>query len=239
LLASGNWPLTLAGLGPGAISGHILHLTLKLPRVKNTLNILDPQAPMLPWLAHVKTLIEPEIARLGYELVRLVHMGGESRAVLQVMAETPEGTFDMADCVRLSHALSDLLDANEAIIPMAYRLEVSSPGIDRPLTRPKDFARWQGFDARVTLSQAVQGRKRLEGRLGAVDAQGFTLQLEGQPLKNQPESLLHIPFTHVESAKLILTDALIAATTPTGHARLPDDPLDHPPKRPPLHPQLR
>jgi ribosome maturation factor RimP len=189
-----------------------------------------PTLPAPQWLAQVKALIEPEVARLGYELVRLVHMGGESRAVLQVMAETPEGTFDIADCVRLSHALSDLLDAHEALVPFAYRLEVSSPGIDRPLTRPKDFARWQGFDAKIALLQAISGRKRLAGTLGAVSDSGFSLQLEGQG-KRLDADCVHIPFSAVESAKLVLTDALIAATTPTGHARMPDDPLDQPPLR--------
>jgi ribosome maturation factor RimP len=171
----------------------------------------------------VRTLIEPEVERLGYELVRLAHQGGESRAVLQVMAETADGIMTIDDCVRLSHALSDLLDQHEDIVPFAYRLEVSSPGIDRPLTRPKDFTRWAGFDAKVQLRSAIAGRKRLAGRLDGIDGSDVLLTFDGAPLR--------LPLDQIDSAKLVLTDALIAATTPTGHARLADDPLDQPPVR--------
>jgi ribosome maturation factor RimP len=180
-------------------------------------------ASMSDVVAAVRALIEPEVERLGYELVRLAHQGGESRAVLQVMAETADGIMTIEDCVRLSHALSDLLDQHEDMIPFAYRLEVSSPGIDRPLTRLKDFSRWAGFDAKFQLKAPVAGRKRLAGRLDGLEGSDVLLSLESGPQR--------LPFEAIESAKLVLTDALIAATTPTGHARQPDDPLDQPPVR--------
>ncbi len=149
-------------------------------------------------------MIEPELEKLGYELVRLRFLGGQDK-VLQIMAETAGGLCGLDDCQTISHALSDLLDGTDPI-PFPYRLEVSSPGIDRPLTRPKDFGRWAGFDARVEMLEPVAGRKRLEGRLQGLADDVVTLTISG--------NVLSLPFANIKSAKLVLTDKLLAATKP-------------------------
>src|SRR6476469_7342814 len=113
--------------------------------------------------------IEPEVKSLGYDLVRVAMIGGTSDPTLQVMAERPETRqLDLSDCEAISRRLSDWLDANDPI-EGGYRLEVSSPGIDRPLTRPKDYADWTGFDARLTLHDQRAGRKQFSGTIGGLD----------------------------------------------------------------------
>ena len=116
-------------------------------------------------IAAVRTLIEPEVTALGYELVRVVMTGGHSDPTLQVMAERPDTRqLDLSDCEAISRRVSERLDQLESEgrdpIEGGYRLEVSSPGIDRPLTRLKDFADWQGHEARVTLAEPRGGRKQ-------------------------------------------------------------------------------
>ncbi len=152
----------------------------------------------------LRGMIEPELTRLGFELVRLRFQGGQDK-VLQIMAETPDGLCGHQDCVTISHALSEVLDATDPI-PFPYRLEVSSPGIDRPLTRPKDFTRWAGFDTKVEMLEPVAGRKRLEGRLQGIADEVVTLTISG--------NVLALPFAGIKSAKLVLTDKLLAATKP-------------------------
>lgn len=149
-------------------------------------------------------LIEPELRHLGYALVR-VHYGGGKRPALQVMAERPDGTLTIDDCVTISRALSDMLDAADPIAE-EYRLEVSSPGIDRPLTRPFDFDTWAGHDARLELSEPLDGRKRLKGVLRGREADGALVRLE------VGESEIKVPLSSIDSARLVLTDALIAAS---------------------------
>jgi ribosome maturation factor RimP len=149
-------------------------------------------------------LLEPEISRLGYELVRLRLLGRDDK-ILQIMAETPDGLCGIGDCQTISHALSDLLDAADPL-PFPYRLEVSSPGIDRPLTRAKDFARWTGHDAKVELTEPVAGRKRLEGHLVGITGDIVQLTISG--------NLFELPRQNIKSAKLVLTDKLLAATRP-------------------------
>ena len=163
-------------------------------------------------IAAIKTLIEPEVNALGYDLVRVVMTGGHSDPTLQVMAERPDTRqLDIADCERISRRLSDRLDQLEAAgrdpIQGGYRLEVSSPGIDRPLTRLKDFADWEGHEARITLAEPRDGRKQFSGRLAGLD--GETVRLTGRD--GQSHS---IPYSAIASAKLVLTDALINATAP-------------------------
>jgi ribosome maturation factor RimP len=152
-------------------------------------------------------LIEPELKSLGYDLVRVAMIGGTSDPTLQVMAERPDTRqLDLADCETISRRLSDWLDSNDPV-EGSYRLEVSSPGIDRPLTRPQDFADWSGHDARITLHQPRGGRKQFSGSL-----QG----LEGGNVKITDKSgQAHVlPFSDISSAKLLLTDKLINATAP-------------------------
>ena len=168
---------------------------------------------MLSWetgladIAALTRLIEPEARALGFELVRVKMMGGTSEPALQVMAERPDTRqLTLEDCGKLSRRISQRLDELEAqgIDPIthAYRLEVSSPGIDRPLTRLKDYDDWAGHDARVTLAEPLNGRKQFNGPLGGSD--GEVVTVAGHAL----------PFAAIRNAKLVLTDKLIAATKP-------------------------
>jgi ribosome maturation factor RimP len=150
------------------------------------------------------TLIEPIVAGLGYELVRVRVSGGQDR-IVQVMAENADGLCGHQDCVTISHALSEMLDARDPI-PFPYRLEVSSPGIDRPLVRPKDFARWAGFEAKIEMLVPVDGRKRFEGRLD-----GFA---DGVATLQTAAGVVLLPLADMKAARLLLTDALLAATRP-------------------------
>ena len=159
-------------------------------------------------IAELTRLIEPEAKALGLDLVRVTMFGGKSDPTLQVMAERPDTRqLDLADCEALSRRLSDVLDSADPI-PDAYRLEVSSPGIDRPLTREADFADWAGFDARIRLAEPIEGRKQLDGRILGIedDIISVTLAKGGETFR--------FPFSAVASAKLLLTDALIKATAP-------------------------
>ena len=159
-------------------------------------------------IATLTKLIEPHAEALGLKIVRVAMFGGKSDPTLQVMAERPDTRqLVLDDCAALSRRLSEMLDVEDPI-EEAYRLEVSSPGIDRPLTRLSDYADWAGFDGRLRLSEAVDGRKQIDGRLHGID--GDTVLIT--PAK--VDAPLHIPFALISSAKLLLTDALIKATAP-------------------------
>ncbi|MCH8684005.1 ribosome maturation factor RimP [Sphingosinicellaceae bacterium A1X5R2] len=161
-------------------------------------------------IERLRALIEPILTKMGYELVRVTFGGGERRATLQVMAERPEtGQLVIEDCAEISRALSEMLDEVDPI-PGEYHLEVSSPGIDRPLTRPKDFVTWAGHLARLNAKAPVDGRKRFSGTL---------LGLEGEDVLIETETgTARIPLSEVDTAKLVLTDALIEATMPEWRA---------------------
>jgi ribosome maturation factor RimP len=155
----------------------------------------------------IAKLIEPEAKALGFDLVRVAMFGGKSDPTLQIMAERPDTRqLDLADCEALSRRVSDVLDAADPI-EEAYRLEVSSPGIDRPLTRLKDFEDWKGFDARIRLSSAIEGRKQFDATLNGIEDDTVLIYAErvGE---------VAIPFSQIATAKLLLTDALIKATAP-------------------------
>jgi ribosome maturation factor RimP len=163
-------------------------------------------------IATITTLIEPEAQALGFALVRVKMFGGQSDPTLQVMAERPDTRqLTIDDCAELSRRISDRFDALEEAgkdpIDHAYRLEVSSPGIDRPLTRLQDFEDWKGHEARVTLSEQVDGRKQLNGVLMGVDGDQVTVDVR----KHQA---MTVPVNKISDAKLVITDALIAATQP-------------------------
>ena len=158
-------------------------------------------------IAAIAKQIEPEVKSLGYELVRVAMIGGSSDPTLQVMAERPDTRqLDLSDCERISRQLSDWLDANDPI-EGAYRLEVSSPGIARPLTRLKDYADWAGYDARISLREPRGDRKQYSGTLRGLD--GETVSLSGKDGQDY-----QLPFSEIASAKLLLTDKLINATAP-------------------------
>lgn len=154
--------------------------------------------------SRLESLIAPSLDGMGYELVR-VQVQGRQRMTLQVMADRKDGVaMAVKDCADISRALSALLDVEDPISG-PYTLEVSSPGIDRPLTRAKDFVAWAGFEAKLETVQAVDGRKRFRGQLLGLDEQG-------QVLIRAETGDVAIPFGDVRGAKLVLTDALIAAT---------------------------
>lgn len=162
-------------------------------------------------IALLHRLIEPEANALGFELVRVAMIGGATDPTLQVMAERPETRqLGIADCEALSRRLSEIFDALEADgkdpIEGGYRLEVSSPGIDRPLTRLKDFSDWQGHEARLKLAEEVDGARQVTGDIAGVE--DSTIRITGS------KGDRHIPFSAIASAKLVLTDRLIAATAP-------------------------
>jgi len=158
-------------------------------------------------IAAIAKQIEPEVKSLGYELVRVAMIGGSSDPTLQVMAERPDTRqLDLSDCEAISRRLSDWLDTNDPI-EGGYRLEVSSPGIDRPLTRLKDYADWAGHEARISLKEPRGDRKQYSGTLQGLD--GETVRLGGKDGQDY-----ELPFSDIASAKLLLTDKLINATAP-------------------------
>jgi ribosome maturation factor RimP len=164
-------------------------------------------------LASLETLIAPTLEGMGYALVRLQLTGGQ-RPTLQVMAERSDNRpMTVEDCEAISHALSAKLDVEDPIAS-AYTLEVSSPGIDRPLTRPKDYQRFAGHVAKVETRLPVDGRRRFSGRIVAASDTHLRLRLEGETAGGlTPE--VEIAFADINKAKLKLTDELIAAV---GHA---------------------
>jgi ribosome maturation factor RimP len=158
-------------------------------------------------IAGLERMIEPEMKHLGYDLVRVMMIGGTSDPTLQIMAERRDTRqLNLSDCERISRHLSEMLDLADPI-DGSYRLEVSSPGIDRPLTRLKDYADWSGHEARITLAEPLDNRKQFAGTIQGHD--GNHVQLTDKSGK------LHtLPFSAIASAKLLLTDKLIAATAP-------------------------
>lgn len=164
-------------------------------------------------IAELTKLIEPEAKALGLALVRVKMFGGTSDPTLQVMAERPDTRqLSIDDCADLSRRISDRLDELEAQgrdpIDHAYRLEVSSPGIDRPLTRLQDYADWAGHEARLNLAEPTEdGRKQLTGILKGVDGDQVTIDV-------RKYREVTVPFGAIADAKLLMTDALIAATAP-------------------------
>ena len=157
-------------------------------------------------IAALTQRIEPEVKSLGFDLVRVAMTGGTSDPTLQVMAERPDTRqLSLSDCEAISRRLSDIFDEEDPI-DGGYRLEVSSPGIDRPLTRLKDYSDWSGHEARLKLAETVDGAKQVSGTIESVD--GDTVRIAS------PKGIRAIPFATIASAKLLLTDKLITATAP-------------------------
>lgn len=147
-------------------------------------------------------IIRPTVEGMGFALVR-VRLMGSKRGTLQVMAERPDGRMEIDDCADLSRALSAVLDVEDPI-DGEYTLEVSSPGIDRPLTRLEDFERWRGWTAKLETDALIDGRKRFNGALGGLDGDTVLIALESGPAR--------VPFEALSDARLVLTDALIEAS---------------------------
>ena len=152
----------------------------------------------------LETLLAPAVQAQGYRLVRLRLMGGK-RKTLQILAERPDGQMDVEDCARLSRAVSDVLEASDPISE-EYVLEVSSPGIDRPLTAPEDFARFAGHDARVELMRGVDGRRRFKGLLIGLEGDDVVMNVTEL---DETARQVRFPYSDIAEAKLILTDRLI------------------------------
>lgn len=170
-------------------------------------------------IARLTQLIEPEAKALGFDLVRVQMMqseAGEGGQALQIMAEDPAtGQLIIDQCAALSRRVSDLIDqheeAGDILVEGAYHLEVSSPGIDRPLTRDKDFVNWSGHEARIVMAKDFAketGRQRVyKGELGGIEHGMVTIT-------DAKAGKVTLPRDEIHSAKLVLTDALIAATRP-------------------------
>ena len=150
-------------------------------------------------MSHLEPILEPAIEAAGYRLVRLRLMGGKTKT-LQIMAERPDGTMSVEDCAILSHALLDFIEQEDPL-EGDYELEVSSPGIDRPLTRLMDFARYAGHEAKVELAAPIDGRKRFRGLLLGLDGNQVAMESQG--------ARISFPFRGIAEAKLVLTDKLI------------------------------
>jgi len=164
--------------------------------------------------ARLLELLDPVAEAAGYEIVRLRLMGGEHARRLQIMAERPsDGDMNVEDCARLSRAISEIMDAADPIAG-EYTLEVSSPGVDRPLTRLKDFAAFEGHEARLELDRMAEGRKRFKGLLAGVEDDAVAIDLEGE------EETAMIPFSWIVEAKLVLTDQLMKRGADVRAARL-------------------
>ena len=157
----------------------------------------------------IGTLLEPSLNALGYDLVR-VHLSGGENLRLQIMAERIDRReMTVEDCADISRNVSALLDVEDPI-KNRYTLEVSSPGIDRPLVRLEDFDRFAGFEARIECAQPVDGRRKFRGQLLGVEAGDVRIDVDG--------TTCAIPFDDIHRAKLILTDELIAASQNTQNA---------------------
>ena len=161
-------------------------------------------------------LLDPVAEAAGYEIVRLRLMGGHAARRLQIMAERPDGTLLVEDCTALSRAISQVMDAADPIHG-EYLLEVSSAGIDRPLTRLKDFETYEGCEARLELDRLAEGRKRFKGELAGIEGDLVALNIEGE------EATALLPFAWIIEAKLVLNDELMKRGAAERAARLAQD----------------
>lgn len=179
--------------------------------------------------AKVAELAEPLLLELGFRLVR-VQLTGRDGQTLQIMAERPDGRLSADECARISRALSPVLDAYDPV-PGAYRLEVSSPGIDRPLVRAEDFERWAGHEVRIELSEPVGGQKRFRGVIEGYSDGEARIETElaaGKVDAGSGHVVLGLPLNFIHSARLVLTDRLLrlAAQKQAGDAEV-DEFLEH------------
>jgi len=157
----------------------------------------------------IESMIGPSLAAMGYSIVRVAFTGGR-RPTLQIMAERVDNVMmTVDDCATISHTVSALLDVADPI-DSAYQLEISSPGIDRPLTRRADYERFAGFEAKIDMLRPIEGRRRFRGTLMGVEGDDAKLLVGADTLL--------LPLDAVARAKLVLTDELIAATEPQNHS---------------------
>jgi ribosome maturation factor RimP len=194
----------------------------------------EPRLIVEPGLAaRIAALAEPVLDGLGYRLVR-VRVSGTDGCTLQIMAERPDGSMTIEDCEAASRALSPVLDTAD-LVDSAYRLELSSPGLDRPLVRRSDFERYANHVVKIEMQSLIEGRKRFRGLLLGVEGEAARLHRDDAGAGETPDVML--PIEEMTEAKLVLTDALIAEALRRSkqaerEAREPDDEsAGHPPRR--------
>ena len=164
--------------------------------------------------ARVAAIVEPVIEDLGFDLVR-VRVTGANGGTVQIMAERPDGTMSVEDCETVSRAISPVLDLEDPIA-QAYYLEISSPGIDRPLVRASDFDRWTGYDAKIEMAVPLNGRKRFRGYIRGTE--GGEVLVELPDVKEPEERVARLPMREIGEARLVLTDELIRESLRRGTA---------------------
>jgi ribosome maturation factor RimP len=188
--------------------------------------------------AKVASIVAPAIEDVGYQLVR-VRISGQNGCTVQIMAEKPDGTMGVDDCEAVSRAISPILDVEDPM-DRAYNLEISSPGIDRPLVRAVDFGRWIGHDVKVEMAIPAHGRKRFRGILSATT--GSTATIAPPDVKDGDPASYELPIADMAEARLVLTDRLIDTAlgrpeTPNPKAARPDQSAGAPPKKPKAPPR--
>ncbi len=169
--------------------------------------------------ARVAAIIEPVIEDLGLRLVR-VRITGQNGCTVQIMAERPDGTMTVEDCEAISHAVSPALDVDDPV-KTAYHLEVSSPGIDRPMVRESDFERWAGHVVKIETRGLVAGRKRFRGLIvGGAEGQAV---IDRDDARADEDNRVLIPITEIDEARLVMTDELVTESLRRGKAGLPPE----------------
>jgi ribosome maturation factor RimP len=157
--------------------------------------------------AEIAALTEPLLDELGFRLIRIA-VSGRNGTTIQIMAERPDGTITVDDCAEISRHLSPLLDVHDPV-PGQYTLEVSSPGIDRPLVRASDFESWAGHEAKIELKEPIANRKRFRGVLKGVEGGEARVEVE---LGEEGRQVIGLPIGRIAEAKLVLTDELVRET---------------------------
>ena len=157
----------------------------------------------------IADLVEPVIEDLGFRLVRVI-MSGRDGGTLQIMAERPDGTMTIEDCTKLSRNISPLLDVADPVSGN-YRLEISSPGIDRPLVRPGDFEKWAGFEIKIETMELIDGRRRFRGILEGVEDGEILIKVDLE--KNKNPVVIGLAFELIAQAKLVMTDELLGSAS--------------------------
>ena len=155
--------------------------------------------------AEIANLAEPVLEGLGFRLVLVRIIGGQG-PIIEIMAERPDGTMSIEDCRIVSQSLSPVLDVHDPMPQSSYRLQISSPGIDRPLVRPSDFDQWAGYEAKIEMKELISGRRRFRGVLEGFEAGEARLEME---LPDAGQQVLGLPIALIAEAKLVLTDELV------------------------------
>ncbi|MCJ2078247.1 ribosome maturation factor RimP [Methylobacterium sp. E-016] len=170
--------------------------------------------------ARVAQVIEGPIEGLGFRLVR-VKVSSANGCTVQIMAERPDGSMSIDECETVSRAISPILDLDDPV-GIAYYLEISSPGIDRPLVRVSDFARWAGYEAKIELAVPLGGRKRFRGIIGEPDAAALTVPVDLPDVKEGLPSRVSLPLRDLADAHLVLTDELVRESLRRGGGPVQD-----------------